>query len=324
MGTEKVSVIIPVYKAEPYLRRCLDSVLCQTYQNLEIILVDDGSPDNSGAICDEYAAKDDRILVIHQENKGVSAARNTALHIATGEYIVFIDSDDSVLSTYVMNLMSAGQYDYVVSGCSVQNATEEWSVWDNIPQLTTLKQIKEHPENINRIPTGMVWAHRYKRSIITNHSLLFRRDISRGEDTLFNCLYLSYCDTIAVLNAPDYRYHYIKTSATSILNTNLFQWSMESVLAIGQIIGTDKQVFYERVWENAIAVCNNYFHTSHNGSFLEKLQMFLGVFEICRNRYVRKSLSTAPKAKSYKAAFLMRSYMYPFYLLVKSLICSHQ
>lgn len=92
--TPKISVIIPVYKVEPYLRKCLDSVVGQTYTNLEIILVDDGSPDNCGAICDEYAARDERIRVIHQSNGGVSAARNAGLSVATGEWIGWVDSDD--------------------------------------------------------------------------------------------------------------------------------------------------------------------------------------------------------------------------------------
>lgn len=94
MNEQIISVIIPVYKVEPYLRKCLDSVVGQTYRNLEIILVDDGSPDNCGAICDEYAAKDGRIKVIHQQNAGLSAARNAGLRIASGEYLGFVDSDD--------------------------------------------------------------------------------------------------------------------------------------------------------------------------------------------------------------------------------------
>lgn len=96
-----VSVIIPVYKVEPYLHRCVDSILVQTYTNLEIFLVDDGSPDNCGMICDEYAQKDKRIKVIHKKNGGLSDARNVAIDIATGEYITFVDSDDYVDTGYV-------------------------------------------------------------------------------------------------------------------------------------------------------------------------------------------------------------------------------
>jgi len=118
----KISVIVPVYKVEPYLRKCLDSIVGQTYSNLEIILVDDGSPDNCGAICDEYAAKDDRVIVLHQENAGVSAARNAGLNVSTGDYISFVDSDDwiepemyghmlSLMDKHSAKLVCAGRYD---------------------------------------------------------------------------------------------------------------------------------------------------------------------------------------------------------------------
>ena len=92
----KVSVIVPIYQVEAYLNKCIDSIINQTYQNLEIILVDDGSPDDCGKICDKYANSDKRIRVIHQANKGLSAARNIGLDVATGEYIVFVDSDDHI------------------------------------------------------------------------------------------------------------------------------------------------------------------------------------------------------------------------------------
>lgn len=91
-----VSVIVPVYKVEPYLRTCIDSILAQTYTDFEVLLIDDGSPDNCGAICDEYAARDERIRVIHQENQGVSAARNLGMAEAKGKYIAFVDSDDAI------------------------------------------------------------------------------------------------------------------------------------------------------------------------------------------------------------------------------------
>ena len=88
----KISVIIPVYKVEPYLRQCVDSVLSQTYESIEVILIDDGSPDNCPHICDQYANADARVKVIHQTNGGLSAARNTGVQCASGEYVVFLDS----------------------------------------------------------------------------------------------------------------------------------------------------------------------------------------------------------------------------------------
>lgn len=90
----KVSIIVPVYKAEPYIRKCIDSILSQTFTNFELLLIDDGSPDNCGKICDEYAELDTRVHVFHKENGGVSAARNLGLDHAKGDYVCFIDSDD--------------------------------------------------------------------------------------------------------------------------------------------------------------------------------------------------------------------------------------
>lgn len=121
----KISIIVPVYKVEPYLRKCLDSIISQTYQNLEIILVDDGSPDNCGAICDEYAARDRRIQVIHKENGGLSSARNTGLDIATGEWVGFVDSDDWV---------EPDMYEYLLSGAQQARADiAVCGVWEEWP-----------------------------------------------------------------------------------------------------------------------------------------------------------------------------------------------
>ena len=117
---ELVSVIIPIYNIEPYLRRCVDSVLAQTYRSLEIILVDDGSTDKCGEICDEYAARDNRIKVIHKENMGVAAARNSALDIMSGKYIACIDGDDMVRENYIEFLYGLiKEYGADVSICSI-------------------------------------------------------------------------------------------------------------------------------------------------------------------------------------------------------------
>jgi len=119
---EKISIIVPVYKVEDYLGKCVESIINQTYKNLEIILVDDGSPDRCGAICDEYASKDDRIVVIHKENQGVARARNSALDIATGDYISFIDSDDWMAEDayeYFIRNIKKYKSDCVVGRCQM-------------------------------------------------------------------------------------------------------------------------------------------------------------------------------------------------------------
>lgn len=129
---KKISIIVPVYKVESYLSRCIDSILAQTYQNFELMLVDDGSLDRCGEICDNYAKKDDRIKVIHQPNRGVSAARNAGLDLATGDYIGFVDSDDYIsINMYsdMIKLLEVNGLDiiictaFVVKGYKVKGST---------------------------------------------------------------------------------------------------------------------------------------------------------------------------------------------------------
>ena len=121
-----VSVIIPVYNVRPFLEEALDSVLNQTYKNLEIIIIDDGSTDGSGEICDEYAGRDNRIQVIHQDNGGLSAARNAGLDVMTGDLVAFLDPDDAYVDSFIetlVNAMAAEDVDLVICGCTVHYTT---------------------------------------------------------------------------------------------------------------------------------------------------------------------------------------------------------
>ena len=129
---KKISVIVPVYNVEKYLNDCIDSIINQTYKNIEIILVDDGSNDSSGSICDEYAKKDNRVRVIHKVNGGLSSARNAGLDEVTGDYVMFCDSDDMFLPTsceVMFEEIEKRNADYIVG--NYQNCTEEGELWEN-------------------------------------------------------------------------------------------------------------------------------------------------------------------------------------------------
>ena len=129
---ETVSVIIPVYKVEKYLRKCVDSVINQTYKNLEIWLVDDGSPDNCPAICDEYAANDSRIKVIHKKNGGLSDARNAALDVMTGKYVTFVDSDDYISKDAIQTMYDVlKEYNTDISLGNMQSVSENGNITSN-------------------------------------------------------------------------------------------------------------------------------------------------------------------------------------------------
>ena len=130
MNEPKISVIVPVYKVEKYLRKCVDSIINQTYQNLEIILVDDGSPDNCPAICDEYAAKDSRVRVIHKENGGLGDARNAGLDACTGEYIGFVDSDDWIDANMYSDMATMMEEKNLDVVCAPANIVENGQIID--------------------------------------------------------------------------------------------------------------------------------------------------------------------------------------------------
>ncbi len=150
-----VSVIIPVYKVEKFICRCIDSVIGQTYKNLEIILINDGSPDRCGEICDDYAKKDKRIRVIHQKNQGVSAARNAGLEIATGQWLYFLDSDDYISSHAIEKMVSAaetGNYDIVIGGYNIvklhkkiESRSKNWEKTDDLVKIRKKILLNELP-----------------------------------------------------------------------------------------------------------------------------------------------------------------------------------
>lgn len=207
-----ISIIIPVYNVEKYLSVCLDSIINQTYQNLEIILVDDGSTDSCGRICDEYALKDERVLVIHQQNGGLSAARNSGLDIAKGDYIGFVDSDDYIeLDMYEVLLNFAKNNNLDVSMCSA---------YEVFPGKKVKKRIDCFPpfitENIDEIINEIfinkrggvavpVWCKLFKREVVIDKRFKLRRFY---EDVFFVFEWLS--NTKRFGRISDYKYYYVQ------------------------------------------------------------------------------------------------------------------
>lgn len=174
--TPLISVIVPVYKVESYLDQCVQSILNQTYKNMEIILVDDGSPDNCGAICDEYQKRDSRIVVLHKQNEGLSAARNDGVKISQGQYITFIDSDDYVHERYVEYLWQLiEKYNADISvGGRIQVDEDENEIEIKILKQPDKDVVLNNMEAIEAACYGKIlsfsaWAKLYKRNIVEEH-----------------------------------------------------------------------------------------------------------------------------------------------------------
>lgn len=223
----EISVIVPVYKVEPYLRQCINSILCQSYTDFELILVDDGSPDNCGAICEEYAAKDSRIRVIHRENGGLSAARNSGLEIASGEYFFFVDSDDLIAPDILERMMQTMLRENVsLVLCRRHDFPED----QEPPLLPGTNQ----PEDVLVMTGRELCIQRFNpdnRILITAWGKLFHRSLWDGhvfpvgkihEDQFVIPIIMYQADLVAVLSAELYHYRLRKGSITSSFSRSHF------------------------------------------------------------------------------------------------------
>lgn len=295
----KISVIIPVYKVEKYLDKCIQSVINQTYKNLEIILVDDGSPDNCGKICDRYAENDNRIKVIHKQNGGLSDARNVGLKSATGDYIGFVDSDD-----YISEYMYEKLYELItinntdVSCCGVSLCTETSIRPQAIAEQTFVCNNEEAFQYMlegKNMVNIWVWCKLYKRELFEKVS--FEKG-KRYEDVFFMNELVQNIKTMAVTTHP-YYYYYI-TRNDSITASNFVTQDMDIISGynICKKICTDffpnlkKQSEFRYIWayfhilDKMILnkkVYKKTYSFKYTISFLKR-----NIFRILKNKYFTK------------------------------------
>ena len=210
MNNTLISVIVPVYNVERYLPRCIESILKQTYKNFELILVDDGTPDRSGIICDRYAEKDSRIKVIHKENGGVSTARNAGIDAAKGEWITFVDSDDWIEEKYLNMLLEPAiksGLDLVVGTVQHRDLTIfSFPIHDEIVDVNQTEKI-HIVKAISRQEFGGPCVKLFKASIIQDNNIRFISGIKIGEDAIFVKQYLRYSKRFALISGTIYYYN---------------------------------------------------------------------------------------------------------------------
>ena len=202
-----ISIIVPIYNVEKYLSKCIDSILAQTYNDIEVILVDDGSPDNCPMICDEYAQKDNRVIVIHQKNAGVSAARNAGLKVAQGEYIGFVDADDYINENMYSEMISAFQkysVELAICGYNYVNENGDINREYNCSDVEVVNQYCVYYRYFDIPPTIRlgVCNKLFKRNLLMN--LLFSESIKGAEDAEFLAAYISKIKNAAIIHKPLY------------------------------------------------------------------------------------------------------------------------
>lgn len=217
----KISIIVPVYNVEQYLPRCIDSILNQSFADFELLLIDDGSKDKSGAICDEYADKDDRIRVFHKKNGGVSSARNVGLDNAKGEYVIFVDSDD-YLKMNALQIANTIKDDLVVASYEVKGYRSSNMIHDSVRYTRKSECLDYLSKKLLESHTlHAPWAKFYNRYIIECNNIRFIESLKLGEDICFVFNYLSYCNTLRFTDKVIYCYE-METPRQYILSASEF------------------------------------------------------------------------------------------------------
>lgn len=230
----RLSVIVPVYNAEKYLDKCLNSILGQEYRDFELILIDDGSKDDSGSLCDQYAERDN-VKVFHQENKGVSVARNNGIYHAEGDYVTFVDSDDWIEPAMYKNMMQKVeeyQLDAVMCDC-IKDFPTHSEVYShdirngyyNSDQL--VKEYYPHlimMENVEYPPTISNWLCIFRRRMITENDLRYIEGVRFSEDLLFGAQVMSKAKSFYYMKGCCY-YHYVMNDASATHTLKLDKWN---------------------------------------------------------------------------------------------------
>ncbi|WP_298392031.1 glycosyltransferase [Flavobacterium sp.] len=263
-----ISVVVPVYNVSKYLKQCLDSILNQTYTSLEIILVNDGSTDDSLNICYNYQKSDSRIRVIDQKNQGVSVSRNTGLCYITGDYLMFVDGDDWLKLDTIENVFqSLSSYDLVCFSFIKEYPTSKvvrdlllnGSYDADFFQRRLTGLINEELSDPSHFETfATVWGKIFKSSIIKEHSIVFKKmsEIGAWEDGYFNWDYLNYCKSVFIINQPFY--HYRKFNSDSITSNHksgmLQKTNYLFDLIEADLIDKNKGVEFQKAFNNRIVL----------------------------------------------------------------------
>ena len=274
----RISVIIPVYNVAPYLGDCIESLLAQSFADFEVLLVDDGSTDGSGAICDAFAEKDARLVVLHQENGGVCSARNRGIDHARGEFIVFVDADDLVTEEYLEHLM-ASDADMVISGVRKFGAK---NVTDAPAQRADfgIEGLAAHwnkPPEMNYLYC-YPWTRRFRTRIIRENGIRFDESLFFSEDMCFNMEYYFHAESYTELPYADYGYRLLP-----ITRDEKYRMSAAELSAHHEALEACFRKLYERIGAGSLSFVRD----NTNLRLMRKFYAFLMQKNMTRVTFVR-------------------------------------
>lgn len=339
----KVSIIVPVYNSEKYIEKCIESLINQTYQNIEILIINDGSTDNSYSICDEYAKKDTRIKLFSIENSGVSYARNLGIENAQGEFITFVDSDDWIKSNmidFAVKKQNEDNADIIIWSCIKSNPNREILVpllneddqsFTDDKSYLYLKSINYfYKQDISKtaVSAGTTWCKLYKRKFILENNLRFNPKLTRAQDTVFSINAFYIAGKISYYNEHLYHYRENEDSITSGTKFIKDTKTPFNSLLNEFILFTEKldnpELYKEAIHIRAILILmwhlkHKYFHEKFEGNLFKRRK---SIKRLLNNKLYSESiknvnLSDLPKKERIMVKFFKRNMILSFYIIYK-------
>lgn len=325
------SFIVPVYKVETYLRQCIESVVTQTVDDWELLLIDDGSPDACGAICDEYSEKDTRIHVIHQKNSGVAVARNEGLKQAKGEWILFVDADDWVdrdlceqLEGHLTDDMDICYFSYVEEAMNKSKVFGKqdrekgfFEVYDK-EDITHMQKAILYKHMCKYTSAGSPWAKVYRRSFLEEHQLRYHKGMVKGQDRLYNLEAYEYAMKGGYLNISAYHYRITAASIRHRYNPDIieiirkqYQLMHECLIKIGREEEFE-ELYYKGVYRSfMIDSMIDFCHKDNPKSYKQRKQEYLATLdsEPFRTAIRQIDVSDWPQ-KEQLLSFLIKHHMF--------------
>ena len=330
MNNPKVSVIVPVYNVEKLLQRCIDSILVQTFTDFELLLIDDGSKDKSGEICDEYAAKDARIRVFHKQNGGVSSTRNLGIDEAKGKYIAFVDSDDFLDNDYFEQLVRQDG-DLIFCGFKSAGGKPHQFVYPN--RVVVDDEIGScMAEYLADTPVGVPWSKLFKSELLKQSGLRFEESLFWGEDHVFVMNFLMFCKTLVFINYAGYNYYCPPVNKKYLLNEkqvlNYLEKEIGTLRELCVTFRFGNQKFMQQAYAHSLGCYIDYQQSNYKYSwrdyaiyldFVRNIELPQDVSSSVFSKPVRALLGTI-KDKKYMVGFVLIRFVLPLYNVLKTII----
>lgn len=339
----KVSVIVPVYNSGKYIEKCIESIINQTYQNIEVLIVNDGSTDNSYSICNEYAKKDSRIKLFSIENSGVSYARNLGIENAQGKFITFVDSDDWIKSNMIDFAIEKQQQtnsDIIIWSCIksypnreilVPLLNEEDQSFIDDKSYLYLKSINYfHKQDISKtaVSAGTTWCKLYKREFLLKNNLQFNPKLTRAQDTIFSINAFYMAGKISYFN--EHLYHYRENEGSITSGTKFIEDTETPFNALLNefILFTEKldkpELYKESIYIRATLILmwhlkHKYFHEKFEGNLFKRRKSLKKLLdnELYSESIKNVNLNDLPKKEKIMIKFFKRDMILFFYIVYK-------